>query len=128
MHVGAETAARHGFAQQALHFGTVGFVKGDGHIVTGVVDIAGAVAFFGGGVEGELAHGEHIASHILHAAVHHAFVVVEYAHVHGFLGEPLHIGFSVAFSHAHQHHQSGADGAYHRAVNRHGGLRYTLYH
>lgn len=65
-----------------------GVVKWFGMIRAGGFDEAGAVSFFSGGVEGELADDEGLSVAILEGEIHLSFVVIEDAHFPDFVDEP----------------------------------------
>jgi len=81
-HVGAEATALDVTACQTLHLGHIQLVEVRGKLVTGRTHVAGAVALAGGGEQGKLAHGEHVAPYVEKRAVHHSLIVIEYPERH----------------------------------------------
>ena len=71
------------------------------------VDVARAVALAGVGVEGELAHAEHLA--LAERLVHAPVGVLEHAQRPDLVGEPVRLGLAVVRADAEQHQQAGTD-------------------
>jgi len=88
--------------------------------------VAGAVALFGIGVEGKLAHEKQAALHIFQAVVHYAGGVVKYPELKDLAFQPLHIGRAIGFFYAQEDHQAGSDAPGHSFRSAYLGLANAL--
>ena len=109
LHVGAKFARSDALAERFFQLLDEVFVERNGDVVTGGVDVGGAVAFLIGGHECELADHQNVAVDIDDAAVHDVVFVVEHPQANHFFDESVGILLRVAMGDAKQNHIALAD-------------------
>lgn len=89
VHVGTELASGDGFAEEVAEGLAEGLVEGFGVCGGSGTEEGGSVAFFGGGVEGELGDDGGLAVDVEEGGVHFAVAVFEDAEAGDFSGKPV---------------------------------------
>ena len=110
LHVSTKDPAADVAAEFVFEGETKCVVKWLGDGGSGGFEKGGAIAFFGGGMEGKLTDDDHISVGVLNTAVHFSVLVLKDPQTRDFPTEPIHVFRGISFLDTEQNQQAVLDG------------------